>query len=269
MPRMAVDQLESQRQGRRPLGQGSAQGLHPGASRQAAAARRQRVPAQHAQVVEQPLRGLVRQRQALHVHHGLGQAGRDQRVAHVVQVRKTHGGHARRSQLPQRVDAEGAEHQEPLGPQHAPPFTHRGDRVDEPVQGEVRPDEVEGGVREGQRMRVGRQHPHAACGLRRADRPAQQAAHAGQRSADGPGVPRQARMRTTRHRGRLVERGDGSVQPPRRQRHGAGAQAASDVEHVLGREPDVVHPLQRSPLDLAQEEVGLFEARGAPIELKS
>jgi hypothetical protein len=114
-----------------------------------------------AQIVEQRAGARVLERDELHVHDRRRESGGEQHIAEVVHVDEgVHPALARRgAQLLQRIRTERAEHEEPVRREHAAKLAQGRQRVREPVERHVGPDEADRLVRERQRLHVAQTKP--------------------------------------------------------------------------------------------------------------
>ena len=181
-----------------------------------------------------------------------------------MQVGQRRHGKPRGTQLGEGVDPERAEGQQAARAQHPVPLGDRGRDVVEPVEGQVRPDEVDraGGQRQsvGVADQVAGERADAGVGAAAGQAPDQAGRPA---AADRPverGGTRDATRREV-HADRLGLR-PAAAEPAR-----AVAQAAADVEHPGRYELHQFQALEHPALDLAQQEVGGVGRGGAAVEL--
>jgi hypothetical protein len=175
-PGVAIDDLEARRQAAARIPRPGTQ--QPAPCAPVLAAQQCIAHAEVSLVGEEGARRSVGQGDHFHVHHRIAESGRDQHVAQIVHVEETPRRIAgadflcRRTQLFQRVGAERGETQESTDFQHAMQFAQRRQRIVQPVQHQVGPDQAQavGGQRQGAHIGIdqARAAPGQALQARRA-----------------------------------------------------------------------------------------------------
>ena len=173
---------------------------------------------------------------------GAVKPGSDQHVAEIVHVgERVHARCARGgAQLLQRIGPERAEHQQALGRQHACELAQRGQRIRQPVQRHVAPDEID---RFGARAAGARRSAQTRAGL----------------------LSKQASFAAAQHAEREIERdhfGAADSACPER----AARRAAAGVEDAPRRELHVVEALEHARADFRFQPRGFAVGRRRALE---
>ena len=199
-----------------------------------------------AQFLQQVARLAVGQGDVLHVQYRIAQAGGEHRVADVMHVQEAadvrglvHLGPGR-AQLLERIRAQGGEHQEAAGLEHPGALGKQCRQVVDPLEAQVRMQDVDAVVGQRQRGRLGR--------------------HAQERPQ-----PAAVMARRLEHGHRGVDGDDFRLRIALLQRRRAAAGAGADIDHALRRLQVEAEAVEQQLLDLALEHVVLLECGcGAP-----